>query len=52
MSVLSFRTPAEARAVLPNLLGILAELHLKERGEYRCLIDGQKVTIRLKGGVR
>jgi hypothetical protein len=29
-----------------NMLRILAEAHIKQHGEYRCTVNGQKVVVK------
>jgi len=45
--VITLKSAEEARTRFPQMLGVLAEAHLKMNGEYRCMWGGKKTLIKL-----
>jgi hypothetical protein len=45
MNRIELKKPEDALRVLPNILGIIACQMLREYGEYKCVIAGEKTDI-------
>ena len=48
MRTISISKPSDIRNHLQNMAAVIAEAMLKEHGEYRCVIGGEKVEVKIK----